>query len=87
VLQPPEVLECRALLELYHDLRCEHTALIQRIHAVLLHQRAAKLGEGGLSEESCYRGSTTLTEEIIAAQLSAAGQAQVMEGQLRSSCP
>ena len=38
---PPErVLECRALLELYHDLRREHTAWIQRVHAVLFHQGA-----------------------------------------------
>jgi len=36
---PPEhVLECRALMELYHDLRAEHTAWLQRVHAVLLHQ-------------------------------------------------
>ena len=25
---PPHVLECRALLELYHDLRVEHTAWV-----------------------------------------------------------
>jgi transposase len=33
--------ECRALLELYHDLRAEHTAWVQRVHAVLFHQGAA----------------------------------------------
>ena len=36
---PPErVLEARALLEAYNDLRREHTAWVQRIDAVLLHQ-------------------------------------------------
>ena len=34
------MLECRALLEAYHDLRREHTAWIQRVHAVLFHQGA-----------------------------------------------
>ena len=33
---PSHVLECRALLELYHDLRTGHTAWVQRIHAVCL---------------------------------------------------
>ena len=44
---PAQVLEYRALLELYHDLRREHTAWVQRIHAVLFHQGAEQLGEGG----------------------------------------
>ncbi len=39
-IPPSHVLECRALLELYHDLRTEHTAWVQRIHAVLFHQGA-----------------------------------------------
>ena len=39
-IPPAQVLECRALLELYHDLRTEHTAWIQRVHAVLFHQGA-----------------------------------------------
>src|SRR6266571_2158324 len=39
-IPPGHVLECRALLELYHDLRTEHTAWIQRAHAVLFHQGA-----------------------------------------------
>ena len=35
---PPEhIVECRALLECYHDLREEHTAWVQRIHATLFH--------------------------------------------------
>jgi transposase len=41
------VLECRALLETYHDLCREHTAWVQRIHAVF-HQGAPQLGEDAL---------------------------------------
>ncbi|HEX6683048.1 MAG TPA: transposase [Candidatus Limnocylindrales bacterium] len=68
---PSHVLECRALLELYRDLRVEHTAWVQRIHAVLFHQGAARLG--GL------RTAEGLAElEVIAAtQLSPVGQRQV----------
>ena len=36
--QPTHILECRALLELYHDLRTEHTAWVQRIHATWFHR-------------------------------------------------
>jgi hypothetical protein len=39
-IPPGHILECRALLELYHDLRREHTAWVQRIHAVFFHQGA-----------------------------------------------
>ena len=42
-IPPSDVLEHRALLELYHDLRREHTGWIQRIHAVLYHQGAERL--------------------------------------------
>jgi transposase len=37
-LAPRQVREVRALLELYKDLRDEHTAWVQRIHATLFHQ-------------------------------------------------
>ena len=47
-IPPSRILECRALLETYHDLRAEHTAWIQRIHAVFFHQGAPALGEGAL---------------------------------------
>lgn len=63
------------MLELYHDLRREHTAWIQRIHAVLFHQGAEEVGAGGISSPE---GRQRLTE--IAAQLSAAGQVQVATG-------
>jgi transposase len=71
-IPPGRILECRALLETYHDLRAEHTAWVQRIHAVLFHQGAEALG-GGLSTEE---GRARL-REVAAEQLSAAGQLQV----------
>src|ERR1700761_1396766 len=43
---PPRVLECRALLEAYHDLRAGHTAWVQRIQAALFHQGVPPLGAG-----------------------------------------
>ena len=71
---PPEpVLECRALLETYHDLRRERTAWAQRIHAVFFHQGAPPLGEGALRTD---QGLAAL-REASAAHLSPAGQQQV----------
>ncbi len=72
-IPPSHVLECRALLELYHDLRAEHTAWVQRIHAVLFHQGAQQPGEAGLRTS---KGLAAL-RAIAAAQLSQAGQLQV----------
>jgi transposase len=51
-IPPPQILECRALLETYHDLRRERTAWAQRIHAVFFHQGAPPLGEGALRTEA-----------------------------------
>jgi Transposase len=39
-IPPAQILEYRALLETYHDLRAAHTAWVQRIHAVFFHQGA-----------------------------------------------
>ena len=72
-IPPGRILECRALLETYHDLRREHTAWAQRIHAVLFHQGAPALGEGMLRSE---QGLAAL-REAAAAHLSPAGQLQV----------
>src|SRR6266852_693373 len=70
---PPEhVLECRALMELYHDLRAEHTAWLQRVHAVLFHQGAPVFHD--LSRADAPRELAALA----AAHLSPAGQQQVM---------
>jgi transposase len=70
------VLEYRALLELYHDLRREHTAWVQRIHAVLFHQGAEHLGAGGVST---VEGRERLVE-VAAGQLSPTGQIQIAVG-------
>ena len=72
-IPPGRILEYRALLETYHDLRAEHTAWTQRIHAVLFHQGAPALGEGALRSE---QGLAAL-REAAASRLSPAGQLQV----------
>ena len=72
-IPPAHVLECRALLELYHDLRAEHTAWVQRIHAVLFHQGAPALGQGALRTER----DVAALRAASAAHLSPAGQLQV----------
>ena len=68
---PARVLECRALLETYHDLRAERTAWVQRIHAVFFHQGAPALGvlRSGRDIEAARAAA--------GAHLSPAGQVQV----------
>ncbi|HYA53795.1 MAG TPA: IS110 family transposase [Streptosporangiaceae bacterium] len=71
---PPEhILEYRALLETYHDLRRAHTAWVQRIHAVFFHQGAPPLSDDALRTEP---GLAKLCA-AAAAHLSPAGQLQV----------
>ena len=70
-IPPVHVLECRALLELYRALRAEHTAWVQRIHAVLFHQGLALPGD--LRTE---QGRVAL-RTAAAAHLSPAGQVQI----------
>jgi len=72
-IPPARVLECRALLELHNDLRREHTAWAQRIHAVFFHQGAPHLGEGMLRTTQ----GLTAVRAAAAAHLSPAGQLQV----------
>ena len=72
-IPPAQILEYRALLETYHDLRREHTAWVQRIHAVFFHQGAPALGEGALRTE---QGLAAL-REAAAAHLSPGGELQV----------
>jgi transposase len=72
-IPPGHILEYRALLETYHDLRREHTAWAQRIHAVFFHQGAPRLGENALRTE---QGLAKL-RAAAAAHLSPAGQLQV----------
>ena len=72
-IPPGHILECRALLELYHDLRAEHTAWVQRIHAVFFHQGAPALGDGALRTGK----DLAALHAAAAAHLSPAGQLQV----------
>jgi transposase len=71
-IPPTYILECRALLETYHELREQHTGWLQRIHAVLFHQGAPSLA-GSLDTEA---GRARLAE-IAASQLSPVGQVQI----------
>jgi len=71
-IPPSQVLEWRALLELYHDLRAEHTGWAQRIHAVCFHQGTTQLGEAGV-----IRGSRERLDRIVEDQLSPVGRLQV----------
>jgi transposase len=48
-IPPEQVREMRAVLELYKDLRDEHTGWVQRIHAILFHQGVPGLGIGGVA--------------------------------------
>src|SRR6266702_2230314 len=72
-IPPSLILECRALLETYHDLRAEHTAWVQRIHAVFFHQGAPALGEAALRTARDLQA----LRASAAAHLSPAGQLQV----------
>jgi len=72
-IPPRRVLECRALLETYQALRREHTAWVQRIHAVFFRQGAARLGEGALRAAQ----GLAAVRAASAAHLSPAGQLQV----------
>jgi len=71
-ISPAHILEYRALLETYHDLRAEHTAWVQRIHAVLFHQGARRLSATLRTDA----GQAELAA-IAATELSAAGQRQI----------
>jgi len=72
-IPPAHILEYRALLETYHDLRTAHTAWVQRIHAVFFHQGAPPLSDDALRTEA---GLAKL-RAAAAAHLPAAGQQQV----------
>jgi transposase len=70
-IPPTEVVEARALLGCYHDLRRDHTAWVQRIHAVLFHQGATPCADLGTPA-----GRVKLAE-VAAQQLSPVGRTQV----------
>jgi transposase len=70
-IPPGHVLDCRAMLQAYHDLRQDRWAWAQRIHAVLFHQGAPPFR--GLGTAS---GPAELTA-LAAGHLTAAGRRQV----------
>lgn len=70
-IPPTQVLEARALLGCYHDLRRDHTAWVQRIHAVLFHQGAEPCTDLGTPA-----GRAELAR-VAAGQLSPVGRTQV----------
>ena len=86
-IPPSHVLECRALLELYHDLRTEHTAWVQRIHAALFHQGAPAARRGraahrrGPGRAAGDRGRAAVAGRA-AADRGGPGQAAALEGHL-----
>ncbi len=71
-IPPDRVLEWRATLELYSDLRIEHSGWVQRIHAVCFHQGTTAVGPAGV-----VRGSRERLARIVADQLSPVGRLQV----------
>jgi transposase len=73
-IPPSRILDCRALLETYHDLRAEHTAWVQRVHAVFFHQGAPALADGALRAGRC---DLEALRAAAACCLSPAGQVQV----------
>lgn len=71
-IPPEQVLEWRATLELYSDLRVEHSGWAQRVHATCFHQGTTALGQAGV-----VRGSRERLMSIVAEQLSPVGRLQV----------
>jgi transposase len=71
---PSRILDCRALLETYHDLRAERAAWVQRVHAVFFGQGAPALADGGLRAGRC---DLEALRAAAACCLSPAGQLQV----------
>ncbi|MGY1683782.1 IS110 family transposase [Geodermatophilus sp. SYSU D01176] len=69
-IPPEQVLETRAKLELFKDLREAHTAWVQRIHAILLHQGAPAIAGDLLGADNRRRLEA-------GEQLSAAGRQAV----------
>jgi transposase len=71
-IPPAQVLEWRALLELYQDLRSQHTGWAQRIQAVCFHQGTTAPGQAGI-----VRGDRARLHAIVDEQLSIVGRLQV----------
>jgi transposase len=71
-IPPAQVLEWRALLELYQDLRTQHTGWAQRIQSVCFHQGTTAPGQAGI-----VRGDRARLQAIVDEPLSIVGRLQV----------
>jgi hypothetical protein len=71
-IPPAHILEARALLETYHDLRTEHTAWVQRIHAALFHQGTRPCPGLRTAEGQAELAAITATELSVVGQLQVA---------------
>lgn len=72
-IPPAIVLDCRAIMELYRDLREQHEGWIQRIRAVLFHHGCPDLGPAELTTPT---GRARL-DQAVATHLPAAARCQV----------
>jgi transposase len=70
-IPPEQALEYRAMLELYQDLRTQHTGWTQRIQAVCFHHGTTAPGQAGI-----VRGDRARLHAIIDDQLSISGRLQ-----------
>lgn len=71
-IPPAQALEYRAMLELYQDLRTQHTGWGQRIQAVCFHQGITAPGQAGI-----IRGDRARLRAIVDDQLSISGRLRV----------
>jgi transposase len=88
---PPAVLDWRQALETYHDLRVQHTAWVQRIHAVCFHQGAPPCGDlstaAGLARlgHACRELLTPAGARQVAVALAQPDLAELQIGQQRAA--
>ena len=75
-IPPAIVVDCRAILELYRDLREQHEGWIQRIRAVLFHHGCPDLGPAELTTAT---GRARL-EQAATAHLTGTARYQVRRG-------
>jgi transposase len=71
-IPPEQVLEWRAMLELYQDLRTQHTGWAQRIQSVCFHHGTTAPGQAGI-----VRGDRARLRAIVDEQLTVSGRLQV----------
>ena len=78
-IPPEQVLEMRARLQLFKDLREEHIAWVQRVHAILLHQGAPAIA-GDLLAQRIELGIQGVEDAQRRRDLLPTGRRQVLGG-------